>query len=86
MPVPGTKFSGSYGRTLEEAAAAIPHGTLLATTAGAVRAAGGSIEWELDVSRGGVLNENHVNIVEGDGPSVFSEPFPNPIPKSKRIQ
>ena len=86
MPEPGTKFSGSYGRTLEEAAAAIPHGTLRATTAGAVRASGGSVEWELDVSRSGVLNENHVNIVEGNRPSVFSEPFANPVPRSKRIQ
>ena len=86
MPPPGTQFSGSYGRTLEEAAAFIPHGTLRASTAGAVRAAGGSVEWELDVSRSGTPNQNHVNIVEGTGPSAFSEPFPNPVPRSRRIQ
>ncbi len=86
LPEPGTPFSGSYGRTLEEAGAAVPYGTIRATTAGAIRAGGGSVEWEPDLTRSGVLNENHVNIVEGEGPSVFSELFPNPVPKSERIQ
>lgn len=85
LPEPGTVFSGSYGKTLEEAAAAVPYGTIRATTAGAIRAVGGSVEWEPEMTRSGVLNRNHVNIVEGIAPSAFSDPFPNPIPKSERI-
>ena len=85
MPSPGTKFSGSYGRDLEEAAAAVPHGTIRASTAGLIRANGGSVEWEPDLTRSGTLNLNHVNVMEGNTPSAFSEPFPNPVPKPERI-
>ena len=85
MPPPGTKFSGSYGRTLEEAATAVPHGTIRSAMAGVIRANGGSVEWEPDLTRCGTLNSNHVNVVEGNTPSAFSGPFPNPVPKPKRI-
>jgi len=66
LPVSGTVFSGSYGKTLEEAA-------------------GGAVEGEPGLTRSGILNMNHVNIWEGAAPSVFTDPFPNPIPKSGRI-
>jgi hypothetical protein len=84
IPPPGTKFSGTAGPTLEAAAAALPHGQLRATTAGAIRARGGTVEWEPDVSRDATVNRQHVNIIEG-GPTDFSAPQANPVPRKLRI-
>ncbi len=87
MPQAGTQFSGGYGRTLEEAAAAVVHGTIRATTAGATRAAGGRVEYAPEASYpGGPINDRHVHITEGLGPTVFSDTFPNPVPKRDRVQ
>ena len=86
MPEPGTKFSGSYGRTLEEAAAAVVHGTIRVTTAGAIRAVGGTVIHAPEASYpGGPPNDKHVHITEGPGATVFSSPFPNPVPKQERV-
>ncbi len=86
LPEPGTTFSGSYGRTLEEAAAGVVHGTVRVTTAGAIRAAGGSVEHAPEAAyAGGPLNERHVHVIEGIGERRFGDPLPNPVPKQDRI-
>jgi hypothetical protein len=80
----GTVFSGAVGPTLEDAAAAVPHGQIRVTTAGAIRAAGGEVTWAPEKSRHQTLNRQHVNIVEG-GTSTFSELTRNPVPLRDRI-
>ena len=86
MPPAGTTFSGAAGRTLPEAASGVPHGTIRSSTAGAIRSAGGKVRNRPELTRSGVLNKRHVNVKEGSGPSTFSEPRANPVPKKDRIQ
>src|SRR5262245_42380699 len=64
IPPPGSVFSGTAGPTVEAAAAALPHGQIRISTAGAIRAHGGMVEWVAEVSRYGTVNQQHVNIVE----------------------
>lgn len=85
VPETGTAFSGAYGRTLEEAAAAVPHGTIRGTTVGAIVKSGGSVTHKPELKRSGTLNEQQVDIVEGSIPSSFSVPFENPVPKDLRV-
>ena len=84
IPPPGTKYSGACGPSVEDAAVAVPHGQLRSTTAGAIRARGGTVEWEPEVSRYRTINRQHVNITEA-GPTAFSEVYPNPLPSPERI-
>ena len=86
VPPPGQVFSGAYGETLEEAASGVPHGQIRATTAGEIRAGGGTVEIAPELSRSGVLNERHVNICLGSGSCPFGPLQPNPVPKSGRIR
>src|SRR5882724_995007 len=86
LPPSGTPFSGAYGNTLQEAASGVPHGTIRCTTAGAIRSNGGSVVHAPEMTRSGLLNELHVNITEGSGPTTFSDFFPNPVPKSGRVK
>lgn len=86
LPEPGTVFSGSYGPTLEEAASGVVHGTIRATTAGALRAAGGTVEHAPEAAYpGGPLNLRHVHVTEGTEATIFSDLFPNPVPKQDRV-
>ena len=86
LPEPGTLFSGSYGPTLEEAASGVVHGAIRATTASALRAAGGTVTHAPEAAYpGGPMNEKHVDVTEGPGTTVFSEVFSNPIPKQDRV-
>ncbi len=62
LPEPGTPFSGSYGRTLEEAASGVVLGTI------------------------GPVNERHIHVTEGPGATVFSDLFPDPVPKQDRVE
>jgi len=86
LPPPGEVFSGSLGSTLEDAAAGVRHGTVRSTTAGDIRAGGGTVEPnpELD-PRVGQTNYQHVDVCLGSGPCPFGEPIPNPVPKSGRF-
>ena len=84
LPASGTAFSATAGPVLEAAAAALPHGTIRFTTAGAIRAAGGVVEWLPEHSPHGTLNEQHVHVTEA-GSSSFSDAQPNPVPKKQRI-
>lgn len=87
MPEPGTQFSGSYGRTLEEAASGVVHGTIRATTAGVSRAAGGTVAHAPESSyAGGPINQRHVHITQGPETTVFSDLVPNPVPKQDRVE
>jgi RHS repeat-associated protein len=86
LPPPGEVFSGAAGRTLEEAGSGVAHGTIRQTTAGEIRAGGGTVEHAPEVTRGGNLNEKHVNICLGPGPCPFGPPEPNPVPPSGRIR
>src|SRR5215813_10673615 len=61
VPPPGTTFSGAVGPTVGEAAAAVPHGLVRVSTAGAIRPLGGVVEWAPEVSRHGTVNQQHVN-------------------------
>ena len=83
-PPTGTKFSGAIGPTPESAAAAVPHGQIHVSTVGAVRDAGGVVEWNPEVSRHQTVNRQHVDITEA-GPTVSSEPQRNPVPRRQRI-
>ncbi len=85
LPAPGTVFSGSAGLTLEDAASGVPHGQVRVTTAAAIRGAGGHVEFVPELTRSGRLNERHVNVMLGPGPSPFGEPIPNPAPRAHRI-
>jgi len=86
LPPPGEVFSGSLGSTLEDAAAGVRHGTVRSTTAGDIRAGGGTVEPnpELD-PRVGQTNYQHIDVCLGLGPCPFGEPIPNPVPKSGRL-
>jgi len=86
MPAAGTKFSGSQGATVEDAAQGVPHGTIRQSTAGEIRKAGGSVRSKPELTRRGTMNNKHVNVKEGTNkPSTFSQPKPNPVPKKNRI-
>lgn len=85
LPPPGTVFSGAVGSTLEEAAGGVPHGAIRSTTVGAIKTNGGSVILKPEVTRRGVINDRHVDITEGKRPTTFSKPFPNPVPKERRI-
>ncbi len=62
----------------------MPYNQLRATTAGAIRDAGGKVEWAPEFSQRGTMNKQHVHTTE-TGATVFSEPQPNPVPKAARI-
>lgn len=81
---PGARFSVATGPAVEAAACAVPHGSIRVTTAGAVRAGGGTVEWVEEHSPHGTLNQQHVNVTEG-GATSFSDIRPNPVPKQQRI-
>lgn len=85
LPPAGEKFSGAAGRDLNEAASGVPHGTIRSTTAGEIRAGGGTVEHAPEMTRGGLLNELHVNICLGEGSCPFGDPMPNPVPSADRV-
>ncbi len=86
MPAPGTTFSGSQGRAVEDAGAGVPHGTIRTSTAGEIRSGGGRVDVAPEPTRSGQINGQHVNVTEGGTKSTFSPPQPNPVPKPERIQ
>jgi len=86
LPPLGTAFSGAVGKTLEDAAAYVPHGTIRFTTIGAILAGGGSVTLKPEMTRSGRMNERHVDVIEASSPTTFSDAIPNPVPKSDRIR
>lgn len=86
VPPPGQVFSGSQGRSVEDAAAGVPHGTIRSTTAGRIRADGGTVRRAPEFNeRVGRTNEQHVDVCLGPSSCPFSDPFANPVPKSGRF-
>lgn len=84
-PLPtGEAFSCSVGPTLDAAGCAVPYNQIRATTAGAIRAAGGTVEWLAERTPRGTINKQHVHVTE-TGPTGFGGLQPNPVPKSGRI-
>jgi RHS repeat-associated protein len=86
LPAAGEVFSGAQGQSVEEAAAGIKHGQIRVTTAGDIRAGGGTVvpKPELDPNVGAV-NHQHVDICLGTGDCLWDGPYANPIPKSGRF-
>jgi hypothetical protein len=83
-PQSGTIFSAVVGPTLAIAAAAVPYGMIRSSTAGQIRAAGGTITWLPEHSPRGTLNLQHVHVIE-IGPTTFTASQPSPVPKRQRI-
>lgn len=86
VPPPGVVFSGAYGRTLLEAGSHTPYGSIRVTTAGEIRASGGTVTIVPELTRAGVMNPNHVSICLGAGQCPFGSLLQNPVPKAGRIQ
>ena len=84
LPALGQTFSGSTGATITQAGGGVPHGTIRATTAGAIRAQDGMVEYAPELTRSGAMNFRHVNVTEGKT-TVFGSPQPNPVPKGNRV-
>jgi RHS repeat-associated protein len=86
LPAPGDVVSGSQGETIEDAAKGVPHGSVRVTTAGEIRAGGGSVEVLPEVNpKSGNVNGNHVDIVTGENGTGLGEIIPNPVPKKDRF-
>ena len=87
QPKPGDVTSAQMGWDLADAAAGLPHGTIRVTTAGDIRAVGGTVElapepaWE-----GGPDNTWHVNVTEGSHPAFPAESVPNPVKSADRLK
>ncbi|WP_173153295.1 Hint domain-containing protein [Phytohabitans suffuscus] len=84
MPDAGVEFSGSMGTSVEDAASAVPHNQVRVTTAGEIRAAGGTVDYAPEPGLGGAMNYKHVDVTLGDA-NPFSDPVPNPVPKANRM-
>ena len=82
VPTTGEEFSCSTGPSTEAASGALPNNQVRATTVGAIRAAGGTVEWVPEFSPRGTMNKQHVHVTEA-GPTAFGEPIPTP--KANRI-
>ena len=82
-PPPGETFSGAGG-TAWEAAAGVPHGQIRITTAGSIRAGGGTVGFTRGYTPTGAINPAHVGITLGPGGSTFGPLVRNPIPKFLR--
>jgi hypothetical protein len=85
VPGGGKPFSGSYGATVEDAAAHVPHGQVRSTTVGEINQGGGSVVREPEPYwDGGPINQRHVNVTLGDGSQPFGPLMDNPVPKVER--
>ena len=86
LPPPGQTFSGAFGSSLDEAAAGVPHGQLVSTTAGDIRAGGGSVQHAPEFNENvGLVNNQHVDVTLGRNSAPFGELSANPVPKPGRF-
>jgi hypothetical protein len=83
---PGSILSAQMGSSAAEAAAGLPHGTVRVTTAGEIRAAGGTVELVPEAAYpGGPMNTWHVNVTEGANPAFSAQATYSPVPKAQRL-
>jgi hypothetical protein len=83
---PRSIISAQMGSNAADAASGLPHGTVRITTAGEIRAAGGTVELVPEpVYLGGPVNSWHVSITEGTSPAFPAQAVPNPAPKARRL-
>src|SRR5205809_6411072 len=85
LPRPGTPFSAAAGPDLRDAARGIPHGQMRSTTAGKIRSLGGTVESKPELTKNGLLNQRHVEVIEG-APGSFGDIQPNLVPKEERMR
>lgn len=84
QPQPGEKISAQMGSSVGEAASGLPHGTVRVATAGAIRAAGGTVELiPEDAWKGGPPNTWHVNVTEG--PNLLFRDKTSPTQLARRV-
>jgi len=82
----GNVISAQMGSSAAEAASGLPHGTVRITTAGEIRAAGGTVELVPEpVYLGGPVNTWHVSITEGASPAFPRQVTPSPVTKANRL-
>jgi hypothetical protein len=83
---PGRTISGQMGATATEASSGLPHGQIRVTTAGEIRAAGGTVTLAPEeAGPGGPVNTWHVNVTEGPQ-SAFPEQTVGNVPTSQRLR
>ena len=84
---PGDVMSAQMGSSVSEAASGLPHGTVRTTTAGKIRAAGGTVALVPEPAwPGGPLNTWHVNVTEGAAPVFPADGIPNPVAANDRLK
>lgn len=82
----GKTISAQMGSTAAEAASGLPHGSVRVTTAGEIRAAGGTVELIPEaVIPNGPINTWHVDITPGANPVFPTAHTTSPAPKQDRI-
>lgn len=84
LPPVGVTFSASAGVDKVDAGCGLPHGLVRFATVADIRSLGGSVVWMPELSRSGILNVHHVDVIEGHT-GAFGDLEPNPTPKDKRI-
>jgi len=85
VPPPGEVFSGAQGQTVEEAGQGVVHGSFRWTTAGDIRAGGGTVEPAPEMNPAlGQVNYQHVDVCLGEGGCQWSDLVPN-VAKSLRF-
>jgi hypothetical protein len=84
MPLPGTAFSGAAGTDKIDAGKGVPHNFARFATVEDICARNGSVIWKPELSRNGIINDRHVDVVEGRQ-GAFGELEENPAPKAERI-
>jgi hypothetical protein len=71
-------FSGAQGQTIEEAGQGVVHGSFRWTTAGDIRAGGGTVEPAPEMNPAvGQTNYQHVDVCLGEGGCQWSDLVPN---------
>ena len=87
VPQPGTGVvCGSQGATLQEAGSGVPNNQLRATTAGEIRAKGGTVSVTPELNQNtGNINYRHVDVYEGGTETSFGSPQKNPATPAERI-
>ncbi len=67
-----------------DAGRGVPHGIVRFATVEDICSRSGSVIWKPELSRGGNMNDRHVDVIEGVT-GAFGEPESNPAAKSERI-